>query len=334
MPGDNGDWSFYDQFLDAVFTFIKDNGMTDGLEFEIWNEPDLTNVFWQRDQGQYLDMWGRAFAQIRAALPDTPIIGPCSSSQPSSSNNWYAQYYPFVLSNNSVPDIYCWHEETNGDDVARDIDNNESLLRQLGLPSKPVNINEYGIPSEQNPGTSAWYISRLERYNATGLRGNWASHYSLHDYFANLLGKPGATNDCTSSACNATGGYWGNSEYNVYKYYNLNMTGHRVQTIGSPDNLFDLYATVDGSSKVKMLCGSRLAAGTWDIRVTGLQAVGLPSSGTITIQAYEFNFDDGQFGNVPAPINQGTYPHAYDGDELVFYVSPSNTTAYAFEFVL
>lgn len=151
MPGDNGDWSFYDQFLDAVFTFIKDNGMTDGLEFEIWNEPDLTNVFWQRDQGQYLDMWGRAFAQIRAALPDTPIIGPCSSSQPSSSNNWYAQYYPFVLSNNSVPDIYCWHEETNGDDVARDIDNNESLLRQLGLPSKPVNINEYGIPSEQNP---------------------------------------------------------------------------------------------------------------------------------------------------------------------------------------
>lgn len=112
------------------------------------------------------------------------------------------------------------------------------------------------------------------------------------------------------------------------------MTGHRVQTIGSPDNLFDLYATVDGTSKVKMLCGSRLAAGTWDIRVTGLQAVGLPSSGTITIQAYEFNFDDGQFGNVPAPINQGTYPHAYDGDELVFYVSPSNTTAYAFEFVL
>lgn len=334
MPGDNGDWTLFDNFLDSLFSSIKNSNMIDGLDFEIWNEPDLTGVFWQRDEAQYLSMWARAFSRVRAALPKTPIVGPCSSSQPSTSNSWYAQYYPFVLANNSVPDMYCWHEEASGDDVARDIENNAAALSHYGLPAKPVILNEYGVPSEQCPGSSAWYISRLERYNTTGLRGNWASAYSLHDYFANLLGKPGATEDCTSASCNTTSGYWGNGEYNVYKYYNLNMTGARVQTIGSPDNLFDIYATRDGSASVKMLCGSRLTSGTWDIRVTGLDAIGLPSEGTITIQSFQFNFVDGQFGNVPAPVNQGTYGHAYSGNELVFYVSPNETTAYAFEFVL
>ncbi|KAH7134537.1 hypothetical protein B0J13DRAFT_528640 [Dactylonectria estremocensis] len=68
-----------------------------------------------------------------------------------------------------------------------------------------------------------------------------------------------------------------------------------------------------------MLCGSRLTSGTWDIRVTGLDAIGLPSAGTITIQAYQFNYVNGRFGNVAAPLNQGTYPHTYTGNELVFY---------------
>jgi hypothetical protein len=112
------------------------------------------------------------------------------------------------------------------------------------------------------------------------------------------------------------------------------MTGNRVQTIGSPDGLFDVYATAGTTeNSVKMICGSRLTAGTWDILVTGLDKVGLPSSGTITIQAYQFNYAGGSMGNVPAPVNQGTYPHPYSNNELVFYVSPNETRSYAFEFV-
>ena len=335
MPGDNGNWTYYDDFLTSLFNAITDNDMTDGLDFEIWNEPDLTDVFWQRDEAQYLEMWGYAYPLIRAALPGVPIIGPCSSSQPSTSNSWYEQYYPFVLSNSSIPDIYCWHEETSGDDVATDVTNNNAAIAQYGLPDKPIIINEYGVKSEQVPGTAAWYISRLERYNVTGLRGNWDSGYALHDFFASLLGKPGAVENCTTSACETSTGYWPNGEYNIYKYYNLNMSGERVQTIGSPDKLFDIYATRDGSdsSTVKMLCGSRLTDGTWDILVTGLDAVGLPASGNVTVQAYQFNYVDGEFGDVPQPVNQGTNPHAYTDNQLVFYVSPNTTTGYAFEFV-
>lgn len=113
------------------------------------------------------------------------------------------------------------------------------------------------------------------------------------------------------------------------------MTGTRVQTVRSPDTLFDIYATREGTSvsTVKMLCGSRLTSGTWDILVTGLEAVELPAEGTITIHSYQFNWPNDEFGDVPAPVDQGTYPHTYSNNELVFYMSPNTTTGYAFEFV-
>ncbi|KAL1887122.1 hypothetical protein Sste5346_010428 [Sporothrix stenoceras] len=338
MPGDDGNWTNYNLFLDTLFDGMKAGGMINGVDFEIWNEPDLSDLFWQRNQSQCLEMWGRAFPRIQAALPGMPIIGPCSSSQPSTTNSWYAEFYPSVLATGSVPDIYCWHEETSGDDVVVDIENNQASLAYYGLPTtNPTVINEYALPSEQNPGSVAWFISRLERYDRLGLRGNWTSGYALHDYFAQLLGKPGAVEDCTSSSCNITTGYWPNDEYNVYKYYNLNMTGQRVQTVGSPDSLFDIYATtgVNGETPtVKMLCGSRLTSGTWDILVAGLNAVGLPAEGSVTIQSFQFNYVDGRFGDVSAPVNQGTYAYTCSNNELVFYVSPNGTTGYALEFVL
>jgi len=334
MPGDNGDWTNYDNFLQALFTAIKQNNMTPGLDFEIWNEPDLNNVFWQRDEAQYLQMWGHAYSRIRSGLSGVPIVGPCSSSQPSLSNNWYINYYPFIKSNNSVPNYYCWHEETSGDDIANSVAGHKALISKYGLPTKPIIINEYALPEEQVPGAAAWFISRLERYNVTGLRGNWASHYSLHDYLGNMLGKPDATEDCQDQSCVTSTGYWGNGEYNVYKYYYKNMTGSRVATTGSPDGLFDIYATRNGAAAntVKMLCGSRLSDNTWDILVTNLDAVGLPPSGTINIHSYQFNYGAGTFDNVHV-VDQGVFPHQYTNNQLVFFVSPNQTTGYAFELV-
>lgn len=331
MPGDNGDWSSYDNFLTALFNAIHDNDMVPYLDLEIWNEPDLNDTFWQRDQVQYLEMWGRGYYKLRAAFPNNKIIGPCSSSNPSPNNTWLENYLQYIKSNGSIPDYYCWHLELNsGDDLEYTLPVWDALLSKYSLPQKPIICNEYAIQSKQQPGGSTWWISRLERYGVRGLRGNWAVNGS-YDYFAGLLGKPGAG---TSSYNPNQAGYWNNGEYNVYKYYNLNMTGNQMQTVGSPDGLFDVYATAGTTeNSVKMICGSRLTAGTWNILVTGLDTVGLPSSGTITIQAYQFNYAGGAFGNVPYPVDQGTTPHSYSNNELLIYVSPNQTTSYAFEFV-
>jgi hypothetical protein len=76
-------------------------------------------------------------------------------------------------------------------------------------------------------------------------------------------------------------------EYDVYKYYNLNMTGNRVETFGTGDRLFDVYATVD-SDKVRILSGARVTTGNWQITVNKMSAVGLPAAGTVDIQTWGF----------------------------------------------
>jgi hypothetical protein len=55
-----------------------------------------------------------------------------------------------------------------------------------------VDQHTSAFTSMQSPGGGAWFMGRLERAGADGLRGNWASGRNLHDYEANLLTKNSA----------------------------------------------------------------------------------------------------------------------------------------------
>lgn len=63
-PGDNGDWSSYDSFLNAVIADINKNKMQTNLIIDIWNEPEGA-AFWGRSIDQWLAMWGRGFYKLR-----------------------------------------------------------------------------------------------------------------------------------------------------------------------------------------------------------------------------------------------------------------------------
>lgn len=68
-PGDNGDFSNYDSFLDHVIKDMRKNQMIDDVYIEVWNEPDLVYqgvaLFWNRDENQYLQMWGHCVHRFR-----------------------------------------------------------------------------------------------------------------------------------------------------------------------------------------------------------------------------------------------------------------------------
>lgn len=218
------------------------------------------------------------------------------------------------------------HDEPG--DPARDIPNLNALLKTYGAPPKPININEYATFDQQNSAGAAWWISRLERYNVNGLRGNWLSGWQLHDFLASLLGKTD-TNNPTGT------GYYGNGEFQVYSYYHQNMTGLRATTTGSGDGVLDVYTTI-GSDKVRTLTGVLNKTGTWYITIKNLSAVGLPTSGTLNIFTYGFN-DSGHFGRQDAPTNRGTYGHTYSGNSVTFAVyqtSQDQSTAWGFEFAV
>lgn len=266
---------------------------------------------------------------FRATWPNVLLIGPAYAGWPSTSNSWWTGFAAYVAANNCVPDQWVWHMEGGDGNMGTAYAGLRTILSNYGLPQKALNIDEYGTYAEQVPAGTAWWISQLERYNAIGLRGNWLSSWSLHDFFADLLGKPNAG---TSAYSPTAAGYWPNGEYQVYKYYNLNMTGHRVGTSVSADLKLDTYATV-GTTQVKILCGVRISTGTWQITVNSLSSVGLPTSGSLTIQTWGFPNTGGHFGNVAAPTNLGTYAHTYSGNSVTFPIyQVDSTTAYAFEF--
>ncbi|KAM0164965.1 hypothetical protein ACHAQE_001544 [Botrytis cinerea] len=328
-PGDNGNWASWDAYLTQLISDINANGATAGLSIDIWNEPDLT-TFWNRSQAQYFQLWGRTYYRLRAAFPGVLLIGPAYAGSPSLSNTWWTGFASFVKTNNSIPDQWVWHMEGGGSaNMGTAYSGLQQILTTYGLPQKTVNIDEYGTYAEQVPSGTAWWISQLERYNAIGLRGNWLSGWSLHDFMAGLLGKPNAG---TSAYSPTATGYWPNGEWQVYKYYNLNMTGHRVGTSASADGQLDTYATI-GSTQVKILCGVRVATGTWQITVNSLSSVGLPTSGTLNIHTWGFPNTGGPFGSVTALNDLGTVAHTYSGNSVTFPIyQVDTTTAYAFEF--
>ncbi|CAN8097450.1 unnamed protein product [Discula destructiva] len=330
-PGDNGVWTSWDSYLTQLFSDLDANSMTTSLVVDIWNEPDLT-IFWNRDQAQYLQMWGRTYYKFRAKYGTKVLLsGPATANEPLTTNTWWTAWASFVASNASVPDQYAWHMEGGGGDLLSAYGGLVAIQKKYGIAAKPVNINEYGVFNEQVPAGSAWWISQLERINANGLRGNWLSGSQLHDFLASLLSKPGNPDSGTYSATGT--GYYPNGDYQVYKYYYQNMTGYRVGTTPSTDLKLDAYATV-GSTSAIVLVGVRITTGTWTLQLNDLSAIGLPTSGTLNVQTWGFPVaSDVHYGEVDGPTNLGIYGHAYTGNTVSFPVYQTDaTTAYAFQF--
>ncbi|KAH7379554.1 glycoside hydrolase superfamily [Pyrenochaeta sp. MPI-SDFR-AT-0127] len=318
-PGDNGDWSLYERFTDRLISDMQSNGMIDGVILDIWNEPDGTN-FWNRPYTQYLDYYVRAHNKFRARLSGMRVSGPSLAGHPSTTNPFWTQWFARISQQNTIPDIYSWHSLSNEADPQRDLVTFNNFRAQYNTPVRPIDINEYGTPSEQSAATSVWYMARFERTNIRGLRANWASASDLHDYMANVLGKNGQT-------------YFPNGDYQAYKYYAA-MSGTRVATSGSADNLFDVFATKGtGIGSVKILAGNRRNLNTYDITITGLTSVGLPASGTVKIRTRRFNWT-GQYQPVTTVSDLGIVEHSYTNNAVTFWVTPDTIeTAYAFEFV-
>lgn len=64
MPGDDNDWTSYDDFLDELVRDLKANDALEGLVWDIWNEPDQPG-FWGRPIQQWVDLYIRTHKKLR-----------------------------------------------------------------------------------------------------------------------------------------------------------------------------------------------------------------------------------------------------------------------------
>ncbi|CAI6241493.1 unnamed protein product [Periconia digitata] len=319
FPGDDGNWSEMEKFWNQVIADVKDNDMLDGLVIDIWNEPDGSG-FWARSWAQYVEYYVRTTKLIRAALPDVLISGPSTAHSPSlDSENWKA-WMSAVAGNQTVPDIYSWHQigewEREPDSTVPDFN---KLRADYGLPEKPIDVNEYGWNTEQNPANSVYYISQLERHNIRGLRSNWASGSDLHDYMGNLVAKK-------------NGQYVPNGDWQLYKYY-AEMVGERLETIAASDPQFDVFA-VRERLVLKVIAGTRSLQRNGTITITGLESLGFASSDLIGVRRYRFDWNGPQ-AEVGKPVDLAFITYRFtEGTINIPFAPPTNTTAFSYEIAL
>ncbi|MGW4945333.1 RICIN domain-containing protein [Actinoplanes sp. NPDC004185] len=280
FPGDNGDWSDYNAFLTRVINDVKATGVP--VEWDIWNEPNIT-LFWNRPQAQYLELWRRTYQRLRAEMPGTLIVGPSLAGVPTTNGAWWNQYLDYVKANNAVPDIISWHALPS--DPVANVAAADTTLGSRGIPhSRPYQINEYGASDEQNPGDGAWYITRLERAGADGLRANWASGGNLHNDLGNLL------------VHNSAGQYQPKGEWWVYRFYAA-QTGTAVAT--TPSAGYDAYATKAGGN-AKVLVGGGRTTGAVTVNLQSLNATsGVVVNNQVRVQVQRIPHNNG--GAVAGP---------------------------------
>lgn len=281
FPGDNGNWTDYDNFLTRLINDVRATGAP--VQWDLWNEPNLS-LFWNRPQAQYFELWRRTYQRVRAAFPSQLIVGPSLAGVPTTSSGWWTQYLDFVRANNVIPDIVSWHALPS-DPVANVAAANASLNAR-GIPHpRPYQINEYGASNEQNPGDGSWYIARLERAGADGLRANWASAGNLHNDLGNLLVR------------NSAGQHQPKGEWWVYRFYG-SQTGQIASVTPSP--AYDAFAT-KASGVAKILVGG---GGTTGNIAVGLQRLdttsGIVANNQVRVIVQRIPYNGG--GAVQGPV--------------------------------
>jgi len=302
FPGDNGNWTDYDNFLNRLFSDVQAAGLT--VEWDIWNEPNIS-IFWNRPQSQYFELWKRTYQRIRATFPNMLIVGPSLAGVPSTSG-WWTQYLDYVKANNVVPDIISWHS-LPGDPVANVATANQTLDSRGIAHPRPYQINEYGASDEQNPGDGAWYIARLERAGADGLRANWAGGGNLHNDLASLLVR------------NSAGQYQTKGEWWAYNFY-ANQTGQIASV--TPSGSYDAFATKTSGS-AKILVGGGRTTGNVAVNLQRLDTIsGIVQNNQVRVVVQNIPYNNG--GAVTGPVTVQDSVVTLSGNAATVNVSHSN----------
>lgn len=305
FPGDNGDWTDYDNYLNRLFNDVKEAGIT--VQWDIWNEPNI-DLFWKRSQSQYLEMWAHTHRRIRETFPTMLIVGPSCACVPTT-GGWWTEFLDAVKASNTVPDIVSWHA-LPGDPVANVATADQTLDSRGIAHPKPYQINEYAAPEEQNPGDGAWYITRLERAGADGLRANWAGGQNLHDDLASLL-----TRD-------PNGQYQTKGEWWVYYFY-ATQTGQIASV--TPSGSYDAFATkTDGSAKI--LIGGGGTTGNVAVNLRGLDTTkGIVQNDQVRVVVQNIPYNNG--GAVTGPVTVQDDVVTVSGNSATVNLSHSDVNA-------
>lgn len=240
-PGDNGDWSVWENSVRTAVQQVLNAGLK--VEYEIWNEPDY-GVFWQRDNARFFETWKRAYNIIREMAPGASIAGP---SLANFSIGYFSDFYNYAKANNVQPDTVVWHELDRNlkyTQVQNHINEFKNWAKSNGVSYKRIVINEIVADWDQfRPGTLVNFFGVLEWNQILGAHSCWDD------------AKSGGSSNCWNKTLNGTvsANYKPRSTWWVYKYYS-ELNGKLVN-FKSNSTIGGLATRNNNSREVKLLLG-------------------------------------------------------------------------------
>ncbi|MEH6593037.1 MAG: hypothetical protein V7746_22395 [Halioglobus sp.] len=198
-PADMEQWN---QLIHAFVTHLIERYGIEEVRhwyFEVWNEPDLKDLFWSGDQQDYLELYRHTVTTIKAIDKQLPVGGPSTSK-----NLWLEETIAFCVDNNLPLDFISTHHycadaalETGSDvfDIAyrgqkamvEDVRRTVDIVKNSAFPDIEIHYSEWNVSPchEDRFGKDSEFNATFVLQSLTDLDGllDVYSYWCLSDIF-------------------------------------------------------------------------------------------------------------------------------------------------------
>ena len=109
MPKDMNKWNMLiKKFVEhCIYRYGKEEVAK--WYFEVWNEPDISDVFWYDKEEDYYNLYEDTYQSIKEISKDIKVGGPSIVSVTSIGLNWLKRFLDFCNQNDCKPDFISFH---------------------------------------------------------------------------------------------------------------------------------------------------------------------------------------------------------------------------------
>ena len=287
--------------------------------WDVWNEPDLKNPFWNGTREQFFETYKRAYKILREELGPTAVIGGPSIS--TYNKEYLAAFLDYCKANKLEVNFLAWHELNDTmilfvDDHVIDAKRNfqqSPFYKELKL--QKIYVNEIvGNLAQYQPGEILGYLYNLEYAKADGAcRACWESKgpNKVSNCFNNTLSGMVVPNTFEPRAA-----WW------TYKAY-ADGVNSRVRSQSDNDRLVALASKSTPEGKAQVLLGyfdrNYSSATTVTLTLANLRQLGIERNQNITLKLEKI--PNNLEGAVPKLITVKEETVSVGGNNLNYVIS-------------
>lgn len=290
--------------------------------WDVWNEPDLKNPFWNGSREQFFETYKRAYKILREELGPSAMIG--GPSITNYNKGYLTAFLNYCKANKLEVNFLAWHELNDTmilfvDDHVIDAKRNfqqSPSYKELNL--QKIYVNEIvGNLAQYQPGEILGYLYNLEYAKADGAcRACWESKgpNKVSNCFNNTLSGMVTPNNFEPRAA-----WW------TYKAY-ADGVNSRVRSWSNNNRLVALASKSNPEGKAQILLGyfdpNFSSATTVTLNIGNLDQLGIQRGQKITLKLEKI--PNNQEGAVPQLVTVKEESLSVGSDSLAYVVPNLN----------